>query len=323
MKNLTFEEEKRKEFLYVLFNFLFVCVCLVFVLNFISNVLADRIYSGYVNNTGDFADNILRNLFWTISLVGPFLFFGKRNEVPFKRVLTPRKTGFLFWIFGPIATVGLSIFTLFFSDKLVSLLGNYGFIMSEYIPYTLDSEQANIVSMIVLSLLSSISGEFVYRGVITEHFRKANTGLALILPSLIAMGVSGSLVKMPFVFVSGLLLSWMYMKTSSVYLTFVCSFLRDVSLYFLFVNKNLSEHLFLISVIGGISAVVCIAILFLRYEICTVYPAPRDEDEEYLRMSAKESAAGVLKSFAFWVFVFGSAFAILFFYLSNPTVATP
>jgi len=44
-KLLTFEEEKRKEFLYVLFNAVFVCACIVFVLNFLVGALCGKIYS--------------------------------------------------------------------------------------------------------------------------------------------------------------------------------------------------------------------------------------------------------------------------------------
>ena len=59
-KNITFEEEKRKEFLYVLFNALFVCTCIVFVLNFLSGALADTVYAKMSPGNNELFHNIFR-----------------------------------------------------------------------------------------------------------------------------------------------------------------------------------------------------------------------------------------------------------------------
>ena len=129
---------------------------------------------------------------------------------------------------------------------------------------------------------------------------------------------------MPYVFVSSVVLSWVYMKTASVYVTFTAAFVRDLLMYVYFIyGEQLSAYIPVICIAGLAAAVISVAILVLRYGLKTVYPAPRDDDDEYLRLSAKESVSGLLKSFAFWIFVFGSFFTILFFYLSNPTIVGP
>jgi hypothetical protein len=114
------------------------------------------------------------------------------------------------------------------------------------------------------------------------------------------------------------------MKTASVYVTFTAAFVRDLLMYVYFIyGEQLSAYIPVICIAGLAAAVISVAILVLRYGLKTVYPAPRDDDDEYLRLSAKESVSGLLKSFAFWIFVFGSFFTILFFYLSNPTIVGP
>lgn len=323
-KNITFEEEKRKEFLYVLFNALFVCTCIVFVLNFLSGALADTVYAKMSPRNNELFHNIFREFLFSASLIVPFIVYSKRSDISVKNIFIPRKKSLLFYIFGTVAVVGVSFPLLFLNKSLVLKLGEFGYVTHDYLPYDFDSPMLNIISMIFICLLSAASNEIVLRGMITERFRRANIGLALILPALIAMGFSGSLIKMPYVFVSSVVLSWVYMKTASVYVTFTAAFVRDLLMYVYFIyGEQLSAYIPVICIAGLAAAVISVAILVLRYGLKTVYPAPRDDDDEYLRLSAKESVSGLLKSFAFWIFVFGSFFTILFFYLSNPTIVGP
>ena len=322
-QNLTFEEEKRREFIYVLFNAVFVCVCIVFVLNFLVGALCGKIYSDSpVHN--DLLDNLLRSFLLAAVLVAPFVFYASRSDISLKNVLKPRKLNTFWMIFGTIAVTGSSVFIVLLTEKAVSFLGSFGYVINEYTPYVFGKSSDDIISLVFLSLFSSLSCELVFRGILTERFRRANTGLALIIPALIASGLTGSLVRMPYVFVSGLLLSWIYMKTSSVYTVFFVSFIRDMSLYTIFLFKDeLSDNMLICVLVGLIASAAGFVPLVVRYGIRTVYPAPRDDDDEYMRMSGREAVSGVLKAFSFWIFIFGIVFTIYFFYLSNPTVELP
>ena len=323
-KNITFEEEKRKEFLYVLFNALFVCTCIVFVLNFLSEALADTVYAKMSPGNNELFHNIFRELLLSASLIVPFIIYSKRSDISVKNIFVPKAKSPLFYIFGTLATVGVSFPLFILTKNLVSGLGKFGYVTHDYTPYVFDTVALNVVSIIVLSVLSAASNEIVLRGMITERFRRANTGLALLLPALIAMGFSGSLIKMPYVFVSGVVLSWLYMKTASVYVTFAAALIRDILMYVYFLyGEQISTYVPYVCIVGAAVAVISGVILVLRYGLKTVYPAPRDDDDEYLRLSAKESASGLFSSFAFWIFVFGSFFTIWFFYLSNPTIVGP
>jgi len=323
-KNITFEEEKRKEFLYVLFNALFVCACIVFVLNFLGEALADKIYAVMSPNSSDLGDNLLRAFIMAAALTVPFAIYAKKSDVSFSNMFIPKKKSPLFFVFGTLCVVGISVPTVVLSDKLIGLLGKFGYVMHEYLPYDFDSLSANIISMIFVSILSAASGEIVFRGIVTERFRRANTGLGLLLAAVLAMGFSGSLVKMPYILISGIILSWLYMKTSSLYVTFTAALVRDLAMYSLYLYGDaLAPYMTVICIACLAVAVISGVILVLRYGIRTVYPAPRDDDDEYLRLSAKESVKGLFTSFAFWIFFFGSIFTILFFYLSNPTIVGP
>ena len=322
-KIITFEEEKRKEFLYVVFNAVFVTACVVFILNFFFGFICDRIFDTG-GPSGEFVDNILRSVLLAFALSGPFVFYGTHSDVSLPDVLTPKKTGILWYIAGAAACVGVSFFFALVSEKTVGLLGNFGYIMNEYTPYVLDGTADNITCVIIVGLFSSFSGELVFRGILTERFRRANTGLALILPALIAACLTGSLARMPYVFVSGMLLSWIYMKSASIYATFFCAFITNVSLYAFCVFRDAVARYELIIMLCGLAvAAVCVTVLMLRYGSRTVYPAPRDDDDEYLRLSGRESVTGVFKSFSFWIFVLAAVFTVFFFYLSNPTVEMP
>ncbi len=322
-KIITFEEQKRREFLYVLFNAVFVTTCVVFILNFFFGYICDRIYEGD-SLSKDSVDNILRAFLPALALSGAFVFYGVHSDVSLKAVFTPCKASPLWYIAGGAATAGISFFFALLSEKVVGLLGNFGYIIHEYTPYDLDSMPDNILSMAIVCIIGAFSSELVFRGILTERFRRANTGLALILPAIIAASMTGSLARMPYVFFSSVLLSWIYMKTSSVYVTLFCALFSDVSLYLFFIFRNSLAPFELLFMFGGlVTAAAAVAILLIRYEARTVYPAPRDDDDEYLRISAKESVIGLLKAFSFWIFILAVIFTVFFFYLSNPTVEVP
>ena len=175
---------------------------------------------------------------------------------------------------------------------------------------------------VVILFSAAVSATSFYLGQHTIAYIEA--GLGLLLAAVIAMGFSGSLVKMPYILISGIILSWLYMKTSSLYVTFIAALVRDLAMYSLYLyGESLAPYMTVICIACLAVAVISGVILVLRYGIRTVYPAPRDDDDEYLRLSAKESVKGLFTSFAFWIFFFGSIFTILFFYLSNPTIVGP
>ncbi len=322
-KLLTFEEEKRKEFLYVLFNAVFVCACIVFVLNFLVGALCGKIYSdSQIPN--ELLDNVLRSFLLALVLAATYIIYSLRSDIDLKTVLKPKRTSPLWFIFGTLAVTGVSFAVVILSEKAIAGLSKFGYVVNEYTPYVLGKTDNDFTSLVLVTLFSSFSGELVFRGVLTERFRRANTGLALILPAVIASAFTGSLVRMPYVFLSSIVLSWIYMKTSSFYSVFAVSFIRDASLYLFFLFKDeLSDYTTIIVLAGLLAAILGLAILIIRYGWQTLYPAPRDDDDEYLRMSAKESVSGLLKAFAFWIFVFAAVFTIYFYYLSNPTVQLP
>lgn len=322
-KIVTFEEEKRKEFLYVLFNAVFVTTCVVFILNFFFGFICSNIYAGD-SLFKDSVDNILRSFFSAVAISAAFVFYGVHSDVSLKSVFTPKKTSVLWFVAGAVTAAGISFFFALISEKAVGLLGNFGYIMNEYTPYILENPAENIANMIVVCLFSAFSSELVFRGILTERFRRANTGVALILPAMIAASMTGSLAKMPYVFFLSIFLSWIYMKSSSVYATLFCAFITDVSLYLFHIYRSALAPYEPLFVFGGLVAAAAFgALLIIKFGIRTVYPAPRDDDDEYLRISAKESVLGILKAFSFWIFVLAVIFTVLFFYLSNPTVEMP
>lgn len=322
-KIITFEEEKRKEFLYVLFNAVFVTACVVFILNFFFGFICNSIYAGDSLSKNS-VDNILRSFFSAAAISAAFVFYGAHSDVSLKSVFTPKKTSVLWFIAGAAATVGMSFFFALISEKAVGLLGNFGYIMNEYAPYILETPAENIANMFIICIFSAFSSELVFRGILTERFRRANTGIALVLPAMVAASMTGSLAKMPYVFFSSIFLSWIYMKSSSVYATLFCAFITNASLYLFHVYRAALSPYELLFMFGGlVVAAASVALLLIKFGARTVYPAPRDDDDEYLRISAKESVTGVLKAFSFWIFILAVIFTIFFFYLSNPTVEMP
>jgi len=313
-KDLTFEQEKRAELLYVLFNGLYICVCIVYCLNFLASVARDSL------SFGGFAYNLCSSLFGAVAIIAPFSVYFLRQQKPIKTLFGNKKVSPFFYVFGTFSLTGVSILMLKLSDYLINPLGNAGFIVHETLP-SVASNGENVASVIICSLITALAYEFAFRGVITDKLSHANIAAAIIIPTFCEVCLTGSIRYMPYALFSGIILSWLYLKSGSIAVTVTASFIRNIAVYDIyFLSKTINNYIIIASAFVFIASAL---ILIMKFGIKAEMPSPADDDEAYMKMNGKEALKGTLKSFAFWVVLFGAIFAILFFYLSNPNIQQP
>lgn len=322
-KLVTFEEEKRKEHLYLLFNSIFICASLMTVFETVFKFPL-LMFSGIQNSSVKwFITTLLNPVCSSGAALFPFLIYNIRQQTPFKDKLKASKDkASPFWyVFGIISVICIVPVSVYVGQLFCDFLIGQGYELSEKLPDMGEGIVANVFYAIYTSAISAFLLELAFRGVVCHKLSYASTALAIILPSLISALYAYSFVKIPYLFVSGLIISWCYLKTKSLYLTMAMNFAANVSFC---VTLLLRENTYLLplSVICAVISLVAFAVLAVKNGLKVKYPEPKNEDEKYERLTKKEAFFGPFKSFAFWIFVFIFLFQVFFTYLDKPMPST-
>ena len=124
-----------------------------------------------------------------------------------------------------------------------------------------------------------------------------------------------SIQKIIYMFISGLILGWLYLKTSSLWLTFVCSGCLNGMLAVLWIFRVNNESVYLemipkIALIAGIVGILCALCMFF------IFGFKIERTETGLKRG--EAVKAFFKSFALWIFIFITVFRFFFLYINRP-----
>lgn len=325
-KLVTFEEEKREEHLYVLFNGIFVCACLICVFEAIFNIpflLTDSIGHARLKWI---IEMMLRPLCSSLAVFFPFFIYNVRQGKPLKEKLGRQYNSahYLYYIAGAVVVFFAVPFFVYLGDLFSSHLIGNGYVINEIYPDVGNTVFSNIVFTVYTSAVSAFILELAFRGIICEKLSNSHSILAIVIPSLISSLYTYSFIRIPYLFVTGLFISWCYLKTRSLYLSMFLNFISNVSFNMLCILKlHHSElyytHIKLIAVSGIILSVAAFLSLIAICGIGVKYHEAKNEEESYERLSGKEAFSGVFKSFGFWIMLFIFVFQLFFTYLDKPT----
>ena len=318
-KLVTFEEEKRREHIYLLFNSLFVGACFIVIFEAIFSI--PFLITDGISNLGVrwFVETLLRPICSSMPIFLPFFIYNVRQEKPLKEKLKPEKNKIsaLYYVLGIVIIAALIPLFYWAGESFSQYLISEGYVIHEKYPDMGQGTASNIFYVIYTSAISAIILEPALRGVICEKLSYSHTALALILPSIISSFYTYSFIRVPYLFVSSLVISWCYLKTKSLYLSIALNFASSVTFSVLLLLKD-SIDLASVSVIGIVVAAVCFIVLAKEKGLKVKYPEPKNSEEEYERLTSKEAVKGLAKSFAFWIFLFICVFQIFFIYLDKP-----
>lgn len=325
-KLVTFEEEKRSEHLYLLFNSVFVCACLICFFEPIFNVpmlFVDDIVNDSVRW---FFETLLRPLCLSAAALCPFFIYNIRMHKSFRRSLKPEnnKVSAGYYVLGLIAVVAAVPFFVHMGELFCDSLISDGYIVNEVAPDFGQGAVANVFYIIYTSAVTAFLLDLAFKGVAAEKLSHAHVVPALLVPAFIAAVQTVSLLKMFYVFVAAVVVGWCYLKTHSLYLSVVLTFGANVSFYVTqLIKQSNSEwyeaNILLVSVVGLAVGIAAFVVLALKKGIKLERPEPSDSEEEYDRINGKQAIVGLLKSFGFWIVILIFLFRIFFTYLELPT----
>ena len=318
-KLVTFEEEKRKEHLYLLFNSIFVCACLMPVFEAVFKFPLS-IFSGIQNDAISwFLTTLLYPVCSSGAVLLPFFIYNVRMQKPLRDKLkkSKGKASVLWYVFGIISVAAIVPVLVYVGQLFCDFLISRGYVLTENLPDLGDSIPANIFSTVYTSAVSAVLLELAFRGVAAEKLSYANTALAVILPALISAMYTYSFIKIPYLFVTGLIIGWCYLKTKSLYLTIAMNFAANIAFCVILLVRENTDIAY-ISIIGAMLSVGAFVFLAIKNGLKVKYPEPKDSEEEYERLTKKEAFFGTFKAFAFWIFVFMFFFQVFFTYLDKP-----
>lgn len=324
-KLVTFEEEKRKEHLYLLFNSFFICACLICVLEVVFK--APFLLTDDISNDGVrwFIETLIRPWCSAMAVFIPFFIYNVRQETPFKNKLRPaiNKAEPVYYILGIVSVAAAVPFFVYLGELFSNFMISKGYVIHEIYPEVGDGIAANIFYALYTAAVTSVFLELSFRGVVAEKLVKAHMALVLIVPALISSLYTHSFIKMPYLFVTSLIISWCYVKTKSLYLSMALNFTASVAFSAVCVLKLNYEGFYSANIqsVAVICALICFgafALLAVLKGIKLQYPEPKDADEAYERLTGKEAFFGLIKSFAFWIVIFMLMFQLLFSYLDKP-----
>lgn len=195
----------------------------------------------------------------------------------------------------------------FITEILLTIAVFMGMPMPEY-PDILpapDNITQIIVYIVIAAVLPAIFEELVCRGAICGTLKGINKGAAIIVSSIVFSLIHMSLYQIPYAFVAGLILAFVYIKYDNIIITMIMHFINNLSsvIMLLYINnlpkdQNGTDMSNLIS-ISYIALTVFIAVISL---ILYIYKHRCDEKEAQI-MKGKEAAKAVCRSAVFWIFI--------------------
>lgn len=314
-KFVTFKEQQHRDFLKEVFTTVLIAGCFMF-----ASIPVFGVYPSAIIEPESEWQCCLRILldflYAGVGIYVPFLFFNTLKYKSSGRYFTNKNSEAkpVHYILGILAALGISVFFNKLGALAVEALRNGGITVNEAIPLTGDSALTQAVFILAATLIPPFFQEISFRGIVINDARKQSYAFAIVLSGLFNGFCFKSIQQIPYFFVLGLLLGWLYLKTDSIILTYTlnaASHLFMASLWiFRIRNESAYEKLFPFIAFGG-GAVALLAVLVL-FKVCGLRFVRKEAEGQGLgKADARKAFFG---SFAFWVFIL---FAVIYIMLGK------
>lgn len=305
-KDLTFEEEVRRERISDGFTSPLVAACLICFLQVLLGALQDKIFRSVPESEDSFLLYLLLPLLFSgISVLVPFYIYnrliGEKITPLFKR--ENLSVNPLVLLCGILSVCSFGVLFRFFSMQLTGAMEASGFVFTRAVPPTYNPALFILFS----SLIPAVFYELAFRGILAERLKFWSPAAAVILSAMVYSFCHLSLDIIPHTFVCGLLLSWLYIKTNSIVLTAAANAMTNAVIAALWVFDSLSVTAAVIGGAVGVSGLIGCWFLLKK--------EPGTKKNEY---SGKEVLRAVFTSFALYVFLVITFLGLMFYHINKP-----
>ncbi|MFI3324716.1 MAG: type II CAAX endopeptidase family protein [Clostridia bacterium] len=162
-----------------------------------------------------------------LSLAVPFMFYlFLKKENPSKILqFQPVKftTGFMYVIIG----WGLCLASNLPVNFIYQYIDETGINSGVTVQPSADSTLSFILKIIAVSIAPAVFEEFVFRGVVLSKLKKYGASFAIVVSSILFAILHSNLISMPFAFLAGLVMGFIYVKTNNLWITIFIHFLNN------------------------------------------------------------------------------------------------
>ena len=153
-------------------------------------------------------------LVFAVPLIIWFAF--KNNEKTTDYFYINRKPSFSLTVMGCTIILAINYFCVIFEEFGGIIFGKIG-ILSSFVPEIGDDLVSNVLYFIILVVAPAVLEEFCYRGVICGRLARYNRTAAVLVSAILFSLMHQSLDQIPFAFLAGLLLGYLYLRTKSIW----------------------------------------------------------------------------------------------------------
>lgn len=192
----------------------------------------------------------------------------KKNVLPFG---PSKSVPFGLAFFGVIAAVGLCMLSNVINSYLLQYFSEIGLSVPEAPQTMVETPTSLALNLFTIAVLPALLEEMIYRGCILRTLRPYGNGLAVVVSSVFFSLMHGNLRQIPFAFMVGLVLGYLYVSTNNIWLPIAVHFANNaISVlmeYFAYsVPASLQGAFYTIIIYGFIAlGSVCTLVLFFGY----------------------------------------------------------
>ncbi len=186
--------------------------------------------------------------------------------------------------FCVLAAVGACMFANIATNYLMQFLSNFGVPIPEMPQMMENTRDSLIANLIVIAVLPALVEEMIFRGYVLRALRPYGDVFAVMISSLLFGLMHGNILQMPFAFIVGLVIGWLYVKTDNIWLAVAVHFCNNaVSVLLEYLTFSMTDEkagyfimriIFLLLVLGFVSLIVLIVryrdVIFRRSEDVSV-----------------------------------------------------
>ena len=257
-----------------------------------------------MNNT---AFLIFYSFVYIFSLLVPAVivsFLFNKRFVPFSPA-KPVSFGFAFW--SVIGAVGMCMFSNILNSLIQSLFYQMGADIPEAPQLMVNTPTSLIINLFTIAILPALLEEMIYRGYILRTLRSYGDGFAVLISALLFSLMHGNLRQIPFAFIVGLFLGFLYVQTNNIWIPIVVHFINNgISVVMEYLSFSLSDggvvSLYAITTYGLIAlGLIATLVLLLAYRDKLHLPAHQSSMGFWRRMGVLFSSPLFLTSVAMYL----------------------
>lgn len=321
----TFREMEHRRHLNEVFTVFFIVACGVAVSQTLFSWFTTKLFPADLDLTPVLCilKIFVQVFYWGVSLYVPFLLYRMivhrspgQYYVPAK---TPLSLPVLLTAIPAVSGCGAALYLL--SARFTAFMTEAGYVLTErFEPPVLPQDSATYIAVVVAAtIIPGFFSELSMRGIVLGELQGESPWFAVLIAALIGAGSHISFLVLPSLFVTGLLLGVIRLKTGSQYLCWIAASVSNGVTAALWAISRLDPSFWAQAEPTALLLAAGIGILFSIILLALLLPRSRPKG----KLSFRDGCRAFFGSFALWIFLALVVFRFLFLYIAKPRPQDP